>query len=68
MTTELPPVLLWRARSEFLEMPGLKLTAWQAAKLLGIEPAASEHLLMTLVQTGFLWRTKDGMYLRRSLR
>jgi DNA-binding IclR family transcriptional regulator len=68
MTIDPPPSLLLRVRSEYLEMPGLKLTPWQAARLLGVEPAASERALMSLVNSGFLLRTKDGKYLRTSLR
>ena len=68
MTAEVPVTLLLRARSEYLEMPGLRLTPWQAGRLWGIEPALSEHLLATLVSSGFLWRNREGAYLLRSER
>lgn len=58
--------LLARARSEFLEMPGLRLTARQAARLWGVEGTTTELLLATLVTSGFLWRTRDGAYMRAS--
>ena len=66
--TSPPHLLLARARSEYDEMPGLTLTAWQAAKLWGLETSTSERLLTALVESGFLWRTRDGTYLRSSSR
>lgn len=65
---DVPPSLISRARSEYLEMPGLKLTPWQAARLWGLESAMSEQVLATLVDGGFLWRNSDGVYMRRSAR
>lgn len=64
---EVPQALLVRVRSEFLEMPGLRLTLRQAARLWGLEGAMSEHLLTRLVESGFLRRTRDGAYMRRSM-
>ena len=58
--------LLSRIRSEFLEMPGLKLTVRQAARLWGLESATSERLLARLADAGFLWRSHDGAYTRAS--
>jgi hypothetical protein len=55
-----------RARAEYLEMPGLRLTAWQAARLWGVEIDISERLLANLVLSGFLWCNREGAYLRRS--
>ena len=68
MMLEISQTLLLRARSEYLEMPGLKLSPRQAAKLLGIDPEASEDLLARLVESGFLRRNKDGLYMRSSPR
>lgn len=51
-------------RSEFLEMPGLCLTKPQAQRLWGLDPVICEALLEALVDAKFLWRTKDGLYLR----
>ena len=56
--------LLHRVRSEFLEMPGLRLAPKQAARLLAIELSLSERILNGLVADGFLYRTRDGAYLR----
>ena len=58
--------LISRIRSEFLEMPGLKLTVRQAARLWGLESATSERLLARLADAGFLWRSPDGAYTRMS--
>ena len=58
--------LMSRIRSEFLEMPGLKLTVRQAARLWGLERATSERLLARLAEAGFLWRSRDGAYTRMS--
>lgn len=68
MTIDEPTTLLARARSEYLEMPGLRLTPWQAGRLWNIEPEQSEHVLGLLVASGFLWRNRKGAYVRRSSR
>lgn len=60
-------VLGARIQSEFLEMPGLRLTVSQAARLWSLDRATSEALLNSLVATGFLMRTRDGAYLRTSI-
>jgi hypothetical protein len=60
--------LVSRARSEYLEMPGLSLTASQAARLWGTGGGVSELVLTRLMQSGFLWRTPEGAYMRRSAR
>jgi DNA-binding IclR family transcriptional regulator len=56
--------LLARMRAEFREMPGLKLTARQARRLLGLEAPTCDTLLEELVQTGFLRCTRDGRFIR----
>lgn len=61
----IPTALVTRARGEFIEMPGLRLTPRQAARLFGIEGVVSERLLDALVSVGFLCRTADGAYIRR---
>lgn len=55
-------VLVPRARGEFLEMPGLRLTARQAARLWGVDTVTSEHLLDGLARSGFLLRNAAGAY------
>ena len=66
MIMEVPRALLSRAESEFLEMPGLKLTPSQAGRLWGLEPTISELVLAALAASGFLFRSQDGAYLLRS--
>ena len=56
--------LVRRVRSEYLEMPGLRLAPVQAARLLAIDPGLSESVLEALVADGFLSRTRSGAYLR----
>jgi hypothetical protein len=55
-----------RIRDEYLEMPGLALTLVQAARLWGCDCAVVEPLLRSLVDSGFLWRTAGGQYVRRA--
>jgi hypothetical protein len=50
-------------RSEYLEMPGLRLTRGQAQRLWGFDAVTCETLLERLVLTGFLCRTPKG-YIR----
>jgi hypothetical protein len=45
-----------RVRAEFLEMPGLKLTLAQAAKVFGAEPTVLKPVLDGLREEGFLAR------------
>jgi hypothetical protein len=44
-----------RVRSEYQEMPGLRLTLPQAARLFGLEPASCRRVLDSLVVGGELW-------------
>ena len=44
-----------RIRAEYLEMPGLRLTVSQAARLFNLELAYCARLLDGLVKTGVLW-------------
>lgn len=52
-----------RARAEYMEMPGLKLTAAQAARLWNLDIAATTEMLEAMVASGVLYRTQDGAYL-----
>jgi hypothetical protein len=56
--------LLHRIRSEYLEMPGLRLTPVQAARLWAMDTQHSQQLLDALTMTGFLFRNGQGAYLR----
>jgi hypothetical protein len=51
-------------RSEFLEMPGLRLSERQAQRFWGLEPAICLSLLRTLVSERFLRCDPDGLYTR----
>jgi hypothetical protein len=54
---------LRRIVSEYAEMPGLHLTATQAARLWHLEPTRCEALLETLVDQGWLVRTQRGAFI-----
>jgi hypothetical protein len=56
--------LLQRIEGEYLEMPGLSLTAPQAERLWGLDGTTCSFVLMTLVQRGILRRTASGTYVR----
>jgi hypothetical protein len=56
--------VLRRVQSEFLEMPGLRLTEAQARRLWGLDAASCAALLDTLVDAKFLFRTRDGAFMR----
>jgi hypothetical protein len=58
------PTLLQRVRSEFNEMPGLRLTPAQAGRLLGLDAASCQRVLSALVQSAFLRWTHDGTVVR----
>jgi hypothetical protein len=51
-----------RIRGEFLEMPGLRLTARQAQRLFGLDATTCDEVLAELLQSGFLARTVNGMF------
>ena len=56
--------VLRRVQGEFLEMPGLRLTEAQARRLWGLDHEACAALLGTLVEANFLFRTRDGAFMR----
>ena len=56
--------VLRRVQGEFLEMPGLRLTEAQARRLWGLDPASCGLLLGALVDAKFLFRTRDGAFMR----
>jgi hypothetical protein len=65
------PDWLWhatvtRVRSEFDEMPCLRVTPAQARLLFGLPGSASDWILNRLAGEGFLTQTPDGQYIRRS--
>ena len=56
--------VLQRIQGEFVEMPGLRLTAPQAQRLWGLERDVCDALLGALVDAKFLAQTRDGAYVR----
>ena len=54
-----------RVRGEYLEMPGLRLTSEQARRLWRLDEPACDAVLGTLVNAGFLARTRDGAYVMK---
>ena len=55
---------LRRVRGEFLEMPGLRLTELQARRLWGLDAVTCSALLDALIDAEFLFRTRDGAFMR----
>ena len=53
-----------RVQGEYKEMPGLRLTMAQAQRLWGLDRAACDALLAALVDAKFLFRTRDGAFMR----
>jgi len=53
-----------RLRGEFMEMPGLRLTAAQVQRLCGVDRAVCDAALRTLVHERFLMAKPDGSYAR----
>ncbi len=56
--------VLRRVQGEFLEMPGLRLTEAQACRLWGLDAAICSALLSALIDASFLFRTRDGAFMR----
>ena len=56
--------LLQRIRSEYTEMPGLKLTEAQARRLWNIDGPTCRLVLTTLLDQRFLKRTPSDTYIR----
>lgn len=52
-----------RIVAQYLEMPGLRLTASQAERLCGLEPGDCASSLQHLVQVGVLRQSPRGLYL-----
>jgi hypothetical protein len=63
MSSDIGDRMLERVYSEFLEMPGLRLTSRQAQRLWGLDEASCVDLLESLVDARFLSR-RGGIYAR----
>ena len=57
--------VLQRIQGEFVEMPGLSLTAAQARRLWGLDSDLCAGLLGSLVDVRFLVQTRDDAFVRR---
>jgi hypothetical protein len=55
-----------RIRAEFLEMPGMRLTANQVHRLCGVDVTICATVLEDLVRARFLQIGPDGTYWRRT--
>ena len=53
-----------RVQGEFLEMPGMRVTEAQARRLWGLDAATCSALLSALIDAKFLFRTRDGAFMR----
>ena len=62
--THAPDEVFRRVQGEFLEMPGLRLTDRQARRLWGLDAASCDALLGALVDAKFLFKTRDGAFMR----
>jgi hypothetical protein len=51
-------------RAEYLEIPGLSLTAPQAQRMWGLDPEVCRTLLDEMVEKKFLRRTHQNCYVR----
>jgi hypothetical protein len=56
--------LVERVRREFLEMPGLRLTIPQAARLWGLDVPSCEAVVEALIRSAFLQRSASGAVAR----
>jgi hypothetical protein len=56
--------LLRLIRAEYLQMPGLHLTAPQANRLFGLDATSGTAALNALVDANFLKMTRRGAYVR----
>jgi hypothetical protein len=54
--------LVNRIKAEYMELPGLQLTPWQAQRLWGLDQVQCDAILEVLVETSFLRRTRNGAY------
>ena len=55
---------VFRLYSEYIEMPGLRLTCAQAQRLCGLDETTCRLALDALIGAGFLRRTDAGQFVR----
>jgi len=61
---QVAPALAQRVRAEFMEMPGLTVTFWQAMRLWNLDEQVCRAVLEVLVRGGFLTETRKGAFRR----
>ena len=61
-SSDVVSALVIRVRGEYREMPGLRLTIPQAARLLGMPPDVAGTVLDQLRRSAVLARSADGAY------
>jgi hypothetical protein len=66
ITMTVPEDIVERVRSEYLEMPGMRLTPQQLQRLCGIGPSLCYAVLESMVESQFLAVRPDGTYVRAS--
>jgi hypothetical protein len=54
-------------RTEYVELPGLKLTFWQTQRLWNLPEDVCRQALTMLTQARFLTRAADGAYVRTAV-
>ena len=54
-------------RGEYLESPGLRLTAWQIQRLWNLAPADCDVAVQALLEARFLREERDGTFARNAL-
>ena len=57
--------LLRCIRGEFLDTPGLRLTAWQFQRLWNLDADECRVIIQRLVKAEFLREAPDGAFVRR---
>lgn len=58
------PDLAMRVRSEYVEMPGLRLTSAQAQRLWNLDREQCEAVFAALIDAGIVKRMPDGSFVR----
>jgi hypothetical protein len=53
-----------RVRSEYVEMPGLRLTSAQAQRLWNLDREQCEAVFAALIDAGIVKRMPDGSFVR----
>ena len=56
------PVLAQRLKAMYQEMPGMRLSAADAARLAGLDPSVCRNILEALADVHFLKRGPDGTF------